>query len=190
MDSTEANEALDQLDEAIQRMKIDFERFFNGALPFPPELYRSRAFRQVRVLRSEHHKSAAVRFRLNSLEAKLNSLSELFNRRIRELETRGARPAAHAREETADHDPYAGVRVAGGDDRQAVESLYAELYGKRGRGAETDLESFRGFLRSQAETIRRKTGCDDVVFRVVSDRGKLKLKARPASPAAGPTESR
>lgn len=184
MDSNEAHEALDQLDEAIQRMKIDFERFFNGALPFPPDTYRARAFRQVQRLRSQHHKSAVVRFRLNSLEAKLNSLSELFNRRLRELETRGVRTPGTSRKRPADdHDPYAGVRITRDRDQGAIESLYTELYGERGRGAKTDLDSFRGFLESQAETIRRKTGCDEVVFRVVSDRGKLKLKARPAEPA-------
>ena len=185
MDPVEANEVLDRVEEWIRRLKIDFDRFFIGALPTPPETIRYKAFAEVRRLRTEHHKSAAVRFRLNSLEAKLNSLNELFNRRLREMEM-GLRKRQRATEEQAppDLDPYAGIVVRTEPDQRGVEALYSELYGQEGRKAKTDLESFRGFLLSQAESIRTKTGCKDVVFRVTSRKGKLHLKAKPREETA------
>ncbi len=170
----------------VQRLKIDFDRFFNGALPTPPESLRYKAFAEMRKLRSVHHKSAGIRFRVNSLEAKLNSLNELFNRRLRDAEM-GLRPqaAALAGRRRPVEDPYDGVVIDKEPDPSAVEALYSELYGKSKRGKKTDLESFRGFLLSQAEAIRDKTGCDDVVFRVTSKDGKLKLKAKPGEGSAG-----
>ena len=180
MDPLEAQEALDRVEELVQKLKIDFDRFFNGALPTPPETLRYKAFAEVRKLRSEHHKSAAIRFRVNSVEAKLNSLSELFNRRLRELESGGRRvPVGGAARTEPERDPYEGIVIEREPDPTAVQALYSELYGKNKRKKKTDLESFKGFLQSQAEKIRAKTGCDDVVFRVTSKNGKLSLKAKP-----------
>lgn len=180
MDPVEAQDVLDRVEELVHRLKIDFDRFFNGALPTPPETLRFKAFAEMRRLRSEHHKSAAIRFRVNSLEAKLNSLSELFNRRMRDHETGARRAGAKLtpQEKTASN-PYDGIVIEREPDPQAVEALYSELYGKEKRGKKTDLDSFRGFLEKQAEAIRDKTGCRDVVFRVTTKNGKLKLKAKP-----------
>lgn len=181
MDKIEAQEALDRLEELVHRLKIDFDRFFIGALPTPPETLRYKCFARVRELRSEHHKSAAIRFKVNSLEAKLNSLNELFNRRLRALET-GTATRGRVVEPSPGRgfDAFDGVVIQPEADPRAVEALYAELYGKQGRGKKTDLESFQGFLKSQAEKIREKTGCDDVVFRVTNEKGKRRLKAKPA----------
>ncbi len=165
-------------------MKIDFDRFFIGALPTPPETLRYKCFAGIRSLRSEHHKSAAIRFKVNSLEAKLNSLNELFNRRLRAMETGPATPARNREPaQVRTHDPLDGVVIKPSADPSAVEALYSELYGKGGRNAKTDLESFQGFLMNQAQAIREKTGCADVVFRVTSEKGKPRLKAKPAGDA-------
>ena len=184
MEQIEAQEALDRLEELVHRLKIDFDRFFIGALPTPPETLRYKCFAGVRQLRSEHHKSAAMRFKVNSLEAKLNSLNELFNRRLRALET-GPAPRARAVQASTGraHDPYHGVVIEREANPGAVEALYAELYGRGGRGKKTDLASFQGFLANQAEKIRKKTGCSDVVFRITHDQGKPRLKAKPAGEA-------
>ena len=180
MDAIEAQDALERLDELVHRLKIDFDRFFNGALNTPPESLRFKVFAEMRKLRSEHHKSAAIRFRVNSLEAKLNSLNELFNRRLREHESGTKRAGAKLVPDRAPAtDPYAGVVIRREPDAQAVEALYAELYGGKGREKKSDVETFRTFLVSQAAKIREKTGCTDVVFRVTSKNGSLKLKAKP-----------
>ena len=41
--------------------------------------------------------------------------------------------------------------------------------------------AFRGYLAQQIESIRLKTGCDAVQFRIATEDGKLKLKAKPVS---------
>jgi len=42
-----------------------------------------------------------------------------------------------------------------------------------------ELEAFRGYISRQIESIRIKTGCDAVQFRLATEEGKLKLKAKP-----------
>ena len=82
------------LDRDVQQLRVDFERFFNGALPFPPEELRGRVQAQIRTLRGLSNGATAVdNFRLGDLEARFNSYNELFNRRLRDTEE-GRHPAA------------------------------------------------------------------------------------------------
>jgi len=166
---------LDRLDAGIKHLKVEFERFFNGALIVPPNELRDRIQAQMRRLRDDPMLSFADHFRLTQLEARFNSYSELFNRRIRQKEE-GRAPAGG--EPEAALDPRSGVVVGEELRPDAVEALYVGLC----RGERTprfDLESFKSYLDRQAEAIRSKTGCSKVRFRLVEEDGRTKLKARP-----------
>lgn len=171
-------ETLDQLATDIRRLQIDFERFFNGGLPFPPEEMRIRLQTQIRNLRTLTL-SSVDSFRLGDLEARFNSYNELFNRRVRDREEgrrHTLRPAAMP--EPPRYDPAAGIVFGASVDPAAVEALYQGLAG-RGEGPKFDLDSFQTYLARQAAVLREKTGCTEVNFRLADEDGKLKLKARP-----------
>jgi hypothetical protein len=179
-------ETLDQLGLDIRRLQIDFERFFNGGLPFPPDELRTRLQTQIRNLRTLNL-SSVDSFRLGDLEARFNSYNELFNRRIREREEgrrHAVRPLAAA--EKPRYDPAAGIVFGAKVDPAAVEALYQGLAG-RGEGPKFDLDSFQTYLARQAAALREKTGCTEVQFRLADEDGKLKLKARPM-PARSPQQ--
>ena len=90
-----AAQQLDQLADAIEKFKIDFERFLAGATLIPPEEQRMKLVRDLRELRGANLRASAEQFRLASLEARFNSYTELFNRRLRDREEgRGVRHAA------------------------------------------------------------------------------------------------
>ena len=74
----EPEEAIQRLANDIRRLKIDFDRFFNGAVKIPPEQLRKRIRDQLQDLRSIHIRSVGLRFRLNNLEARFNTFSVLF----------------------------------------------------------------------------------------------------------------
>jgi hypothetical protein len=171
-------ETLDQLGLDIRRLQIDFERFFNGGLPFPPEELRTRLQAQIRNLRTLTL-SSVDSFRLGDLEARFNSYNELFNRRIRDREE-GRHPAVRpaAAVEKPRYDPATGIIFGADVDPAAVEALYQGLAG-RGEGPKFDLDSFQTYLARQAAALRQKTGCSEVQFRLADEDGKLKLKARP-----------
>ncbi len=170
--------AIDRLEQDITRLKIDFERFFNGALPVPPEEFRQAVQHQIRELRARPAPALVHRFRLNTLEARFNTLNELFNRRLREREE-GATVGSMASHQTRrQFDPYTGIVVSEGAPPEALRALYAELYGDEERGA-TDFQRFQTYLLGQVAKIRERSGCSEVKFRVANEGGKVKLKAKP-----------
>lgn len=176
-------DALDHLSRDIQQLRIDFERFFAGDLHVPPDELRTRIQTRIRSLRSHSGLSAVESFRLGDLEARLNSYSELFNRRLRDREEGRLRQAARATPAPEGRfDPTAGIVVSRQPDEAAVTALFQGLVSAPG-GQSVDLETFKTYLSRQAAAIREKTGCEDVQFRVTTEDGKVKLKARPLSSA-------
>jgi len=181
------SDALDQLGRDIQQLRVDFERFFNGALPFPPDELRGRVQAQIRNLRGMSNLATAVdSFRLSDMEARYNSYNELFNRRLRDTEE-GRHPAARPAPPPAPprHDPAQGIVFGDRIDPQAAEALYQGLAANPGEGPRFDLDSFQTYLARQVSAIREKTGCSEVQFRLAAEDGKIKLKARPVAAREG-----
>lgn len=181
-------EVFDRLDRDIKQLRVDFERFFSGTLPFPPEELRARVQAQIRGLRGVNLKTFSDNFRLGDLEARFNSYNELFNRRLRALEE-GRRPITRPVPipVPSRFDPERGIVFGDGVDPAAVEALYQGLAAAPGEGGPRfDLDSFQTYLTRQVAAIREKTGCAQVQFRLAAEDGKLKLKARPVAAREGP----
>jgi hypothetical protein len=181
-------EALDHLGHDIQQLRVDFERFFSGALPFPPDELRSRVQVQIRNLRNANLTAPVDSFRLGDFEARFNSYNELFNRRLRDREE-GRQPGMrHAPPPPAPrrYDPAQGIVFGERIDPDAAEALYQGLAAVPGDSPRFDLDSFQTYLARQVSAIREKTGCSQVQFRLAAEDGKVKLKARPVAAREGP----
>ena len=163
---------IEALSRQIERFRIDAQRFLAGDLPLPPDELKDKIQSELRKLRNSKSRGTAHNFRLGSLEAKLNSHIALLGRRVR------ARELGETRRPDAGSEPrydavqgvVVGSQVAGG----AAEALYNGL-----NRPKMGIEKFQGYLAKQVETIRSKTGCSEVQFRVAVQDGKLKLKAKP-----------
>ena len=179
-------ETIDRLSSDVQQLRVDFERFFSGVLPFPPEDLRQRVQSQLRALRNANAATAVERFRLGDLEARYIAYNELFNRRLRDREE-GRKRAPQAPPPVAQerYDPAGGIVIGLRPNSAAVEALYSGLAGSAD-GSRFDLATFGTFLQRQAAAIRDKTGCEEVNFRLAVEDGKLKLKARPVGGARTP----
>lgn len=180
-------ERMDRLERDLVQMRIHYERFFNGApgVDFPTvERERTRIGHELRKLRNAKLAGVEESFRLASLEARYSSYSELFGRRVRQVEE-GIGPAA-PREKDRKPDPGDGVVVGDRVEDGTVEALYRGLYREGGSQPRFDLGSFRTYLERQLTTIRSKTGCEQVVFRIAEEDGKMKLKARPLRQTSPP----
>lgn len=167
------NKELDRLDHQLKELRIEFEKYFNGANDLPPAELQSQISLRLKRLRTGV-KGSVDSFRLNSLEAKYNSYNEMFNRRVRDVEEGRAhiRRAAPIR---TGPDAYEGVLVESSIGELAAAALYKGLYEG---SSKVDLGSFQGYLDKQAAAIRSKTGCTQVQFRLAEEGGKTKLKAK------------
>lgn len=166
-------EQLDRLQRDLDQLKIEFNKFFGGALPTPPNQFLDRIGRKIRQLRSERLPGPVEQFRLTGLEARYNSLSELFGRRMREHEE--GRTGRRAGAPTT-IDPSQGIVDTDPEAAAGIAALHRRLYAE---DEKVDLETFRAYIEDKADKIRGRTGCSGVRFRVVLDDGKPRLKARP-----------
>lgn len=169
--------AIENLERRIETFRVDWERFLNGALDRPPDEIRDRIRGSIRRLYSANMQSAVDLFRLGALEARFNSLSELFTRRQRDLEGSSTPQRAFAAISAAKPDAHRGIQLTAGSEDEKVQALHSAL---AERGAMTlGLPEFQRYIDTQIRKIQGKTGCAEVSFRVAEEDGKLKLKARP-----------
>jgi len=170
---------IDRIGEEIDAFRVEFEKFFAGARQTPPEGLRERIRGALRRLRADPTTQLADNFRIAQLEARFNSFSEMFNRRVREREEGRmvSRPAAPP---PAEPDAARGVVVVDGPVADAaVRALYEGLTRDPESAERFDYQTFRRYLERQAEAIRAKTGCSGVRFRLATEGGRIKLKAKP-----------
>ena len=81
-----------RLETRLRELKIQYDMFFNGALPREPFELRADVERLIRRHSGSPIRKYAQRFHFNSLVSRFNSLSELWSKTIRTLEE-GDRPA-------------------------------------------------------------------------------------------------
>lgn len=178
MNNSRPREAeLDRLERDVNALRVDFERFFNGDLDVPPEQAREAVRSQIASLAAAT-KSPVEAFRLGALEARFHSLSELFNRRLRNAELQHNAPRRATRPGTTAADVSSGIVLGQQFDASRVAPLHRGLYRDHPDGA-MDLDTFTHYLTRQHQLIRERTGCDRVSFRIVEENGKKKLKAKP-----------
>ena len=173
-------QTLDLLERDIQTLKLDYTLFLNGAADAPPEKLFESIRSEIRRLQAQT-RSTAHRFRLQGLEARYSSYSELFNRRMQTDELGGQDTRSVGSDRSADDCRF----IIGEDlDPSVAESLYKGLYGGSEKGTSVDFQTFVSYVESQRNRIQKKTGCAQVQFRIANEGGKRRLKAKPADPSS------
>jgi len=165
---------INRLEGQIRQYRVDYQRFFNGDAKVPPEDQGTKIRLHLNELAAVSQLPSVDQYRLTGLEARFNSLSELFRRRLRDLDlpqqaTTAAPPPAA--------DTVASVIISPSEDSQEVGTLYDALYSRA--NSKVAPEDFHAYLLNQAAEVRKRTGCTKVRFTVRSDGGKKRLKARP-----------
>jgi hypothetical protein len=74
---------LSRLEDAIRKLKIDFDIYFNGSAKRPPLEARARLESQIKRAADNRALSYAQRYQLNSLIARFTSYRELWRRTLR-----------------------------------------------------------------------------------------------------------
>ncbi len=79
-------EDLDQLDEAMIGLQVLYEKYFLGIDRRPPEAQRRQVSEKMRLLKTTTVKNTALKFRIQTLFAKLISFERMWDRTLREIE--------------------------------------------------------------------------------------------------------
>lgn len=199
-------EDLEKIDEGIFKLQKEWDRFFSGQERKAPFEAKQRLDRLVRRYVGVEIRNNVERFRFQSLTAKYNTLSDMWNRKLRAIEEgrplssvqlkhvreaeaeaaaaapAPARPTASSRTMETSGPTIAEVRLSTlRDDEQGVKALYDQFKAARASVGESEVkfESFKKLIAQQRTRLLEEKDAVAVDFRVALQDGKVALKAKP-----------
>lgn len=192
------DEELNLLDDALRRLKVEYDVFFGGGSKRAPAETEWR----VKTLLKKHSDGASLsfnqRFRYNSMAQKYAIFSDLWRQKLKVKEEgyrrpqdamlgiQGLRPQVGDENATALNAPAHPFSVrcdCKAPDPELVQSLYDAMLHARSAAGDAapagSFESFAKFVRNKTIQIQRDNECSSVEFSVEMDSGRVKLKAKP-----------
>jgi len=182
----EIDEEIAKLDENLRRLKIEYEAYFNGGKPRPPNDTIYRVETTLKKYSDGSKLSFGQRFRFNQLAQKYAVHNDLWRKRLKDKEEGRGRFGAVKHQEKG---VKAGgpVRVVCSDpekEKDKVEQLMkAWIEAKRQVGERVDgldPNAFARFVSEKTKQAKASLGCHKVQFSVSVEDGKFKFKAEKA----------
>ena len=181
-------EELSDLDEGISVLQVLYEKYFLGIDRKPPEQERKRISEKARELRTRSIRNTALKFKVNTLFAKLISFERMWDRTLREIEEGTyKRDIFKAKMHMKDRDEHKKVAPAPSDAPQISDGQLRKLYdtylvARQRCGEPTEgisFESVANRIRAQVPQLMEKHKAKNIEFKVVIKGGKAILKAIP-----------
>lgn len=170
------------LENNIQRLKTQYDQYFLGVQKIPPENLAREVAREIRLLSTANVTNTALRFRIQQVVSRYNTFLNYWQRNLREIEDgRVSRKKGAGPESTATDDGIITISSPN-SDREQMDKLFRVLsreYKKIGSGAVPQMSRIRDMVQKQNAELKEKYGCSKVGYRVVSEEGKVKIKATP-----------
>ena len=174
------DEELVRLEENIRRLKIEYEAYFNGGKPRPPNDTLFRVQQAIKRYSADTSKlSVSQRFRFNQLQQGYAVHSDLWRKRLRNKEEGLESFARKSAMET----PPATQVIWQDPDREPAkvdQLLQVLLEAKQRAGERTDdidPVSFLKFVREKTSQLKQEHGCDSVQFSVTVKDGRVRFIA-------------
>lgn len=181
------DEDLNNLEEWLRRLKIEYHIFFNGSRKKPPDDLRIRVERLVKKLSECSDMSPVQRFRYNTLITRFYVYRDLWRRT---LQSREASEEIRAEAISKSNDvslsskpPVPQVRISISDpkaDEQKIQQLYDALLRIRGTDTKEPVLSFRQFAKyiaTQTQGIRDRNNCSAVAFTIALEEDAIRFTA-------------
>jgi len=190
-------EDIEAIEKQMRQLQIEWDKFFGGIEKKPPTDLKSRIEAVIRRHANVEIRNNTERFRYQTMVAKYNTLSELWNKKLRAREE-GKAFGVHGLKAdilppppppVAAPPPRAMRPAAGGEfrvqnpehDLATVKALYENFLAARQRAGEHALvkfDSFQKLIGQQASRILSDKGAQAVDFRLETKDGKVSLKAK------------
>ncbi|HEY4882857.1 MAG TPA: MXAN_5187 C-terminal domain-containing protein [Myxococcales bacterium] len=181
-------EELTELDEAIVNLQVLYEKYFLGIDRRPPEQERKRVSQKTREMRTTNIRNTALKFKINTLFAKLLSFERMWDRTLREIEDGTyKRDVFKAKLRDKDRDEGGPARPASAPAPTISDANLRRLYdtylvAKKRCGESTagiSFDSIASRIRAQVPELMQKHKAKNIEFKVVIKGGKAILKAVP-----------
>lgn len=175
-----------KLEKDIDRLKKAYDRYFSGVERLVPEKLAAAVARDVRLMTSTVINNTALRFRAQQAISRYQTYHVYWQKNLKEIEE-GKKPRRKAGEKPEVATPESeGVLVMSGSnmDRGEMERFFSILtreYHRAGIGKTPEMSQLQKALEGQTRTIKEKFACEKVVFRVVNEEGKVRIKASPSN---------
>ncbi len=182
-------EDLDVLDEDMTLLQVLYEKYFLGIDRKPPDQERKKVGSKMRTLRTTLVKNTALKFRINTMFAKLISFERMWDRTLMEIEngtyTRDVFKAKMRSKEQAKAGAVkpavaAAVPEISEDKLRKLYDTYLVARQRCGEPTEgISYDSVAKRIRSQVPQLMEKHGARNIEFKVVIKAGRAVLKAIP-----------
>jgi len=178
-DQVDVDEALDELDQDLKRLRIEYDQHFAGVLKRPPSLLQGRVQKVIQHFSGQPPRSTRQKFRFNQLNSRYQVFRQQWGRTLRQIEDGVYRPHRF-RAILHEHEAEAPPAAPAPKSRNALDALYGALLRakeKLGDGNAPDRAKLEDLVRRQTAEIRAKHGDAKIRFKVVTENGRAKVKA-------------
>lgn len=176
------DEELSKLEDNLRRLKIEFEAYFNGGRPRPPNELVYAVEQTIKKFSSDPGKlNFGQRFRFNQLVQRYSVHHELWRKRLRNKEEGAVSPRRLFPQEPPRPAPTQVVfSDPNREPRQVEQLLRAVMEARRRVGERTegiDPAKFQKFLSDKTSQLRQSLGCARVQYSVGVENGKVTFTA-------------
>jgi hypothetical protein len=184
------DEEISQLEDALRRLKIEYDVFFGGGKKVPPTDLEWRVQSLIKKYSDNGSKMTfPQRFRYNAIAQRHALFSDLWRQKLKIKEEGYRRPSDAALgiaglRSVSDSDPKHEtanfVLDTRSDDRQ-VEAIFEKMVQARekaGLPTSGTLDSFKKFVQGKSAQIRQQSGCEAVEYTVEVQEGQVRLTAK------------
>ena len=196
------DEDLSQIERDLRVLKIEYEQYFGGGRPRPPN---DTQWRIEQLIKRHAERSADMsygqRFRYNNLAQTYAKYQDIWRKKVKQKEEgavqrhfgaaakaieaerlRNAPPPTTAAEQVGRPGGYVVACSNPDNEKQKVETLYRVLVeAKQKAGEDTGsmtLDNFQTFVKQKTAQLREQNSCEEVEYAIQLEAGQVKLKAR------------
>jgi hypothetical protein len=194
------DEELNQLDDNVRRLKIEYDVFFGGGAKKPPAELEWRVQTLLKKYSDGRRMNYGQRFKFSAIQQKFAVFNSLWQQKLRIKEEgyrrpqdallaiQGIRSFEDEAPATIDLTEPESFRIACSDiDKESnkVRALYDAMVdaGKqsKAKGPAGTFESFQRFVKKKTEQLRKDFGASAVEYAVEIEKGQVRLKAKAKS---------
>lgn len=174
---------LDRLDASLRDLKMQYEQYFSGILPLPPDKLHADIKKKLRTLLAAPFRSSEINYRLRTIKGKYHTFDGYFQRVLKQREDGVYHRdvfKANLREQVAQEEALAQTaQGAASKSMQALFDSYRQALEKQtGKAQRLDFKAFQDSLVKRAKDLKERHGIKKLTFKVVVKDGRVSVQAK------------